>query len=378
MTGAWIARRDALADASAARAFLRARLPAFFPDLPPRLAIVGAADEGRRLVGICRRLGIEVAAIADDDPARRDTEVDGVPVVAFEALMALDRATPVVVASHRLLAAIRRLRAAGFGHACGFAALEAADPDRFPPHMFYDGWFEDLVPARDRHAALATRLADARSRAVLDAVTGFRLTLDPELLAPVLDTRLYGADDLPFPPDPSVYVDAGAYDGDTVRLYLARWGERCERVHAFEPDPATYARLAANFAGDARVVAHNAGLSRREGTLAFRADATRGAILDPAGGTSVRVVALDDVLQGGEAGVVKLNIEGAEIDALHGAAGTLRRHRPSLIVSLYHRPADLWRIPETLDALATGYRFYLRQHDGGTIETVLYALPAEA
>jgi len=378
VTGEWIARRDALADVGAARAFLRARLPAFFPDLPPGIAIVGAAEEGRRLAAICRGLGISVAAITDDDPARRGMSVDGIAVAPFDALLALGRGVPVVVASHRLLGAVRRLRKAGFAHACGFAALEAADPVRFPPHMFYDGWFEDLVPARRRHAAFGARLADSRSHAVLDAVTGFRLTLDPELLAPVLDERLYGADDLPPPPDPSVYVDAGAYDGDTVRLYLARWGRRCERVHAFEPDPATYARLAANFAGDTRVVAHNAGLSRQAGTLAFRADATRGAILDPTGETSVRVVALDAVLRGEKAGVVKLNIEGAEIDALHGASETLRRHRPALIVSLYHRPSDLWRIPETIDAIVPGYRFYLRQHDGGTIETVLYALPGDA
>jgi FkbM family methyltransferase len=373
--GRWTAQLESLPDFAAARAQLAARLPALFASPPARLAIVGAADEGARLSGLCRAQGVAVAALVDDNPARRGTIVEGCRVEAFDSLLALDRAVPVVVASHRLLGAVRRLRVAGFATVCGFAALQAAAPDRYAPHMFYDGWFEDLVGARTTYARLASRLADDRSRAVLDAVIGFRLTLDPEALAPVLDEALYGAGDLPPPPDPSVYVDAGAFDGDSVRLYLARYGARCTRVHAFEPDPVTYCRLAANFAGDPRVVAHNCGLSRAAGTLAFHADASRASLLRDSGDVRVPVVALDVQLAGEAAGVIKMNIEGAEIDALEGAAQTLRRHRPTLMLSVYHRPSDLWRIPETVDAIAPGYRFYLRQHDGGTIETVLYAIP---
>ena len=69
-------------------------------------------------------------------------------------------------------------------------------------------------------------------------------------------------------------------------------------------------------------------------------------------------------------------LSGAEIDALYGAANTLRKYRPTLMLSVYHRPADLWRIPEVVDEIAPGYQFYFRQHDGGTIESVLYAVPA--
>jgi FkbM family methyltransferase len=372
----WKPLLQSLPSARHAQLHLAARLPGVFGGALPGLAIVGAADEGRRLIELCRRHEIKIHALADDSPQRRGTKIDGIEVTSFDTLLSLDRSVPVVVASHRLLGAVRRLRAAGFHSACAFAALQIVDPARFPPHMFYDGWFEDMFESRKRYLDLFERLADDRSRAVLDAILGFRLTLDPEALAPVLDHALYGAGDLPPPPDPSVYVDAGAFDGDTIKLYLDRYGGKCKTVHGFEPDPETYLRLKSNFSDDPRVVPHNVGLSKTASTLHFKADASRASILDSGGGIQVKVVGLDEVLKGGPAGVIKMNIEGAEIDALYGAANTLRKYRPTLMLSVYHRPADLWRIPEVVDEIAPGYRFYFRQHDGGTIESVLYAVPA--
>jgi hypothetical protein len=70
-----------------------------------------------------------------------------------------------------------------------------------------------------------------------------------------------------------------------------------------------------------------------------------------------------------------MNIEGAEIDALEGARKTIARWSPKLAVSVYHRASDLWRIPQIVSQLNPRYDLYLRQHDGGVIETVLYAIP---
>jgi hypothetical protein len=48
---------------------------------------------------------------------------------------------------------------------------------------------------------------------------------------------------------------------------------------------------------------------------------------------------------------------------------------PKLAVSVYHRPSDLWRIPQLVRELGARYSLFFRQHDGGVIETVLYAIP---
>jgi FkbM family methyltransferase len=347
------------------------------------IAIVGAGPEGKRLTGICRDRGVNVAALVDDDPEKVGVSIADIPVEPSSGLQRLDRATPIVIASHRVLEPVQRLRAVGFSTVVPFAALQLTAPDLFTPHMFYDGWLEDLFDNRDQYEWLRSELADERSRQVLDAVIQFRLTADPVTLVPVVEEGpyyrgLYHPNGLFELGEEEIYVDAGAYDGDSIRRFIERVAGRYERILAFEPDPKTFQRLKENFANEPRIEAFNAGLHRHKGVLNFRDDSTRGAIFTDEGDKSIEVVSLDEVLAGDAASYIKMNIEGAEIDALHGARGTIEHWMPKLAISVYHRPSDLWRIPELVNQFSMAYDLYLRQHDGGVIETVLYAIPHPA
>ena len=66
-------------------------------------------------------------------------------------------------------------------------------------------------------------------------------------------------------------------------------------------------------------------------------------------------------------------IEGSELAALRGAESTIRRWRPKLAISIYHRPEDFFVIPSWIDSLGLGYRFYLDHYSIHGEETVLYA-----
>jgi FkbM family methyltransferase len=247
----------------------------------------------------------------------------------------------------------------------------------FPPHMFYDDLLDDLWTHRAEYELLYDRLADDRSRAVLEAVIGFRRTLDPAVLAPVVTEHdLYAPEGLFEFGDNETYVDAGSYDGDTIRSFIARVGGRFEDIYAFEPDPITFAKLEANFREEPRVHPFHAGLHSRAGSLRFRDDASRGAIFSADGDIDMPVTTIDEVLGDRPLTYVKMNIEGAEIDALQGGRNAISKQLPRLALSVYHRASDLWRIPQLVWDLNPDYELYLRQHDGGIIETVLYALPA--
>ena len=71
---------------------------------------------------------------------------------------------------------------------------------------------------------------------------------------------------------------------------------------------------------------------------------------------------------------IKMDVEGAELMALRGGEAALRRHRPRLAISRYHRPEDFFSIPIWLDSLGLGYRFYLDHYTIHHEETVLYAV----
>ena len=65
---------------------------------------------------------------------------------------------------------------------------------------------------------------------------------------------------------------------------------------------------------------------------------------------------------------------GSELAALQGGENVLRRDRPRLAISLYHRSEDFFAIPLWIDGLGCGYRFYLQHYSIHGEETVLYAI----
>jgi FkbM family methyltransferase len=340
-----------------------------------RIAVVGAAGEGRRVVEIAERRGIEVVAHADDNPSKIGQHVSKCVVQPVAHLSNVDRSIPILIASHRTLSATRRLRSMGFRVVLPFAALQVMAPGLFPPHMFYDGLLEDVAGNGDQYCWLNKNLADHRSREVLEAVLNYRQILDPEVLAPVLDDDdLYAPKGLFEFSEHESYIDGGSYDGDTIRSFLTRVNNCFDDVFAFEPDPVTFKKLTSNFAEEKRIHPFHAGLFSKKGTLKFRDDASRGAIFTADGEIEIPVTTIDEAVAGKRVTYIKLNIEGAEIDALNGGQVTIRKFLPRLAISVYHRPGDLWQVPRLVRELNGNYDLYLRQHDGGIVETVLYAL----
>jgi len=71
---------------------------------------------------------------------------------------------------------------------------------------------------------------------------------------------------------------------------------------------------------------------------------------------------------------IKLDIEGSEGDAIHGAAETIRKFKPRLAISLYHKNDDFLAIPKSIKTLRPDYRFFLGHYTVTGWETVLYAV----
>jgi FkbM family methyltransferase len=370
----WLTTLCGFPSVDAMREALLARNPALAPSRLKRLAILGAGPEGERLAQLCVQNGIEVAAVYDGNAAKRGLAVGTCRVMPSDALGSLDRCIPVIIASHRLLGGMDLVRGLGFT-AAAFAWLQVVAPERFPPHMFYWRFLESLFDNRMKCLELAAALADEESRRVLNGVIGFRITLDPAELRSVIDWDLYGGSGLLRFDSDEVYVDGGSYDGDSVRMFIDHANGKFERVLAFEPDVATFRRLVENFQHEPRVQAFNKGLHREKAELRFESDGTRGAIFADIGEAEVPVVGLDELLDGARVSFIKLNIEGSELEALRGARRSIRSWKPKLAISVYHRPSDLWEVPELVRSLNQDYRLYLRQHDGGVVETVLYACP---
>lgn len=87
------------------------------------------------------------------------------------------------------------------------------------------------------------------------------------------------------------------------------------------------------------------------------------------------MTALDMFFQEREAPTfIKMDIEGAEKEALIGAEQIIRCHKPKLAICVYHKPEDIYVLPELINSFREDYRFYLRHYSNTIYETVLYAV----
>ena len=90
----------------------------------------------------------------------------------------------------------------------------------------------------------------------------------------------------------------------------------------------------------------------------------------------VKTLSIDDLVRCGDlerVDFIKMDIEGSELAALQGAEQTLRQFKPKLAITVYHDLKDFWSIPQYLNQLNLGFRFYLRHFSIHAEETVLFA-----
>jgi FkbM family methyltransferase len=171
-------------------------------------------------------------------------------------------------------------------------------------------------------------------------------------------------------------VDAGACYGDTALEFAHRVGPG-GHVYTFEVLPANQDLTEANLRQNAEL--GNVTLLRCAlGSEDHNGTWPDGEPLNPGyrvqGSEPMR--SLDALVADGtvpRVDFIKMDIEGAELDALKGAAETIRRFRPRLAISIYHRPEDYYTIREFIRKLHPRYRFYLDNYTISDGETVLYA-----
>ncbi len=88
---------------------------------------------------------------------------------------------------------------------------------------------------------------------------------------------------------------------------------------------------------------------------------------------SCKVISLDSFLPG-KVTFVKMDVEGAELEALKGSRKVIVQYRPKLAICVYHKKADLIEIPLFIKSLVPEYRLYIRHYGNSMCETVLYAV----
>lgn len=174
-----------------------------------------------------------------------------------------------------------------------------------------------------------------------------------------------------------VFVDAGAYDGETTKWFRKWSGGIYSHIYLFEPGEKNEGILKRRFS-DKRCTIIPEGLWCREAYLSFLENGSESRFIESSQkhgkAQTIPVTSLDDAIKGEKVTFIKMDIEGAEYNALQGAEKIIKANRPKLAVSVYHKPEDIWTIPGLLQSMHRDYKFYLRHYSLSWFDTVLYAL----
>ena len=381
------------------------------------VVLFGAGGLGEELCSTLHTHGVYPVCFCDNNDSRKGSIYCGIPVITFQELKESFRNSLIVIASHkyigpmtdqllkngfsrdRVLCKVSDVSApivfmysmigtqclfAGYKQQCGTrtvmdtlleheqSLLEAYDlfADKHSQGLFVS---KLALMASDGNFELFRNFIQSYSQPVLEFGYG-NYDGTPE------DYYYFNNDVISLSPD-EVYIDVGAYDGDTVYTFV----EACRknrvdytRIHAFEPDPHCYQALLKNTANYKNVVCHPSGVWSQSRVLRFKSSGNaihdQAGTIDHSGDIEIEVVSLDDCLQGEKVTFVKMDPGGNVIpEAIRGAAGIIAQHKPKLALGAYHALESIFEIPLLVRKICPDYKLYLRHNTYHLCDTDLFA-----
>lgn len=181
--------------------------------------------------------------------------------------------------------------------------------------------------------------------------------------------------DLFEPSDSEIFIDAGAYDGDTVLRFVEWTKGTYKKIYAFEPSKKACGRGRDTIQHKAlkNILFYEYAVWNRKETLSFK-ELLTDSRLEEGGKTIVEGIDIDSVVKEDVVTYIKMDVEGSELRALEGAKNTIIKNKPKLAICLYHKPEDILELPLYILELVPEYKFYIRHYTSKRWETVLYAM----
>lgn len=350
------------------------------------LVLFGAGGLGQKtLIGL-RQIGIEPLAFVDNNSALWGERIEDILVLnPQDAVRKFGNRAAFVVAiwraggNHRFQQTRQQLLNLGCLKVVSFAHLFWKYAHTFLPY-YAIGLPHLLLPQAKQVTDAFALWADDASRNEYLAQMRWRLQLDFDGLPSPVKHDQYFPDDLFRLRENEFFVDCGAYDGDSLRLFFQKQPRFNGKFIAIEPDPHNLKSLQnciASLPDDQQrcVMAMPIALGLQREVVRFEATGLPSAGISSAGTYEVESIPLDEVLGDMCPTFIKMDIEGAEYDALNGARRSIKKNLPVLAISVYHQPDDLWRIPLLIQSFSDQYRFFLRPHNEEGWDLICYAVP---
>lgn len=327
--------------------------------------LFGASKVGKNACKYLTDKGKKVKYFCDNDKQKWGKKILGVEIVSPDMLSSLAINTPVLITS-------------SFHKEIKEQLINMNIKDIYYVYKFgrdagfYDS--EQIFKNREKINNLNEILSDEKSREILEKLLQFRYTQDYSLLEEINKEEQYYPENIINLQDDEIFVDAGAYNGNTVIQFVKKSRGNYRKIYTFEPDNNNFVDMGKRLKEYEinKVEMIQKGLSNKKNSVKFDGSQLAGSKIDENGNEIIETIDLDSFnLQGNM--FIKMDIEGEELNALIGSKQTIIKNKPKLAICIYHKSEDLWTIPLYIKELVPEYKIYIRHHSSTPWETVCYA-----
>ena len=269
----------------------------------------------------------------------------------------------------------KRLDSMGFKHIsylalCKYSTLELVEPP------FIMDFQKDFKTNLDRYNGVYKQLSDTKSKDIFTKIINFKISFDYKFMEGFTNNheeQYFDKEILP-PLKNISFLDGGGYVGDTALEVIKNYPD-FKRIWLVEPIKENIRIALRELSEYKNIEFLNCGVSNKKETLYFNEEKSFSTIYGK-GTQSVEVNTIDNIVKE-RVDFIKLDIEGAEQDAILGAEATIKKYKPILAICIYHKAEDWYKIPEKILKIEPQYKIYLRHYMEGIFETVMYFIPQE-
>ncbi|MFZ5968964.1 MAG: FkbM family methyltransferase [Bacillota bacterium] len=346
------------------------------PKLERRLVLYGTGALGKTVLLHLKNLGISPIAICDSNPAKIGMDFYNYKIMDFKDVLLRFSDFDVLIAIQLYYPDVKKYLLNYISidriHVCmEISGLRSA---------FLRGYnaFISNKNNQSRLNVIYEKLHDDRSRQTMLNVIKGNYTYDLEYFQQVFTPNQY-FNEITCSEENEYYIDAGAYNGDTLLQYTKFVDGKYKKIWAFEPFEDSFIQLERAkkelYHNDDCIHLYKSGLYHYSGKIGFNNQVSVSSmrIDDSYEANSIDVVSIDDLIAS-EVSFIKMDIEGSELNALKGAEKTILKYKPKLAICVYHKIDDMLTIPEYIMSLNLPYKYYFRHHDITENETVFYAV----
>ena len=329
--------------------------------------IYGMGNGALKIMSAFKQYGIPLAGIFASDDFVRGHEFEGYKVHKLSEIEETVKDFVIVLAF-----------AAGYPSLIEKIELIASKHKMYVPDVpvIGDGLFtyEYCLEHKEELEKVYYLLADNYSRKVFANVLNFKISGDIKYLSSITTSKADVYQSIIRPSKAEVFIDLGAYNGDTIRELMVQTGDTYSEIYAIEPDKKNFKKLLKTTEGMERIVAKNAVAWCVDTEIPFATRAGRQSAVSSLG-KKMQAVSVDNMLGEKKATLIKMDVEGCELEAIWGACHTIAHHAPKLMISLYHRNEDIFSLPLLIYSLRPDYKLYIRRQQYiPAWETNLYAV----